>query len=694
MAIASARARTSRLPPLLPEPRRAVARDGRLRLSPDTPIVLPPAGGDGDALWLAATTLRDGLAHRCRLSLPIESPAPSLPAPAPRIALELDAGPGGGDAASAEAYRVSVDARAATVAARTPAGIRHGIQTLLQLVDANGGIPACEIDDAPDFARRGIMLDVSRGKVPDEETLRRLVDLCVHLKLNVLMLYVEHTFRFRRHPRIGTGASPLEAGTLRALDDYAAGRGVELVPCLQSLGHMENVLCWPEYAGLEETDLGWTVSPADPATYELIGDLYGEFLPNFRSPLFNANCDEPWDLGRGRSAERAAALGPGGVYLEHVSRIRDLAARLGKRTMIWGDVVHAYPERIPEIDRDLILLDWWYEAGIVDYERVAAFARNGIEFWVCPGTSSWNSLFPRVDNSLVNIARWADAGRRHGASGLLVTDWGDFGHYNLLGNSLFAYAWAAQQAWSGDVPADRFDRAFSRRLFGDTSSAAARLYRALGAIHDPGFAIFNGSALQYLYFDDVERGYFVSGARPAPLRRCERALRRVLARLDGAERALAADPLTRDELRYAARASLLAVRKTQEARRYHDWRRGQGAKTARERRALAARLRELADEQAELAREFRRLWLARSRPSNIEMTLSRVQRSVRSLRAAASRLARNRPSPPPPPHVGFRREDVIAELRRGVVDPATAIRRSSRGAARERGTRRSRRRSP
>ena len=52
-------------------------------------------------------------------------------------------------------------------------------------------------------------------------------------------------------------------------------------------------------------------------------------------------------------------------------------------------------------------------------------------------------------NALTNISGYADAGRRHGAQGLLVTDWGDFGHYNLQGNSWFGYAWAAQQAWSG-----------------------------------------------------------------------------------------------------------------------------------------------------------------------------------------------------------------------------------------------------
>ena len=58
------------------------------------------------------------------------------------------------------------DRRARAIASGA-AGLRYAVETLLQLVDARGALPACSIDDAPDFAKRGIMLDVSRGKVPD-----------------------------------------------------------------------------------------------------------------------------------------------------------------------------------------------------------------------------------------------------------------------------------------------------------------------------------------------------------------------------------------------------------------------------------------------------------------------------------------------------------------------------------------------
>ncbi len=640
-----------RFPPLLPTPKHVRPRAGRFALRDGIPVVLAPGSDDRD---FAAARELAAAATRLGVRLPIETQRRSRDL-GPRIELRRDAERG-------DAYRLRVAAdRIEAVGAGAP-GLRYAVETLKQLAGDRRSLPACEIEDAPDFELRGLMLDVSRGKVPSDRTLRELVDLCVRLKLNVLMLYTEHTFRFRRHPRIGAEASPLDAETLRALDGYAAARCVDLVPTLQSLGHMQGVLSIPRYAHLDESDRRWTLSPAEPGTYELLRDLYDEYLPNFRSRWFNANCDEPWDLGQGRSRTRAGEIGVAGVYLEHVRRVRDLASEHGKRTMIWGDVVHQHPERIPEIDRDLVLLDWWYEAEL-DFDRVRVFPDHGIEFLVCPGTSSWNSLFPRVETSRKNIARWAAAGRRHGARGLVCTDWGDGGHHNLLGSSWWGYAWAAQQAWSGDPDPRQFERAFGRVLFGEARADAARCYEELGGIHDLGFPVANASALQLVFFDALDRAYFVQGARPQRLRAAERRLLRVRRRLERARTAFGADEITWSELRFAADASLFAVRKGLAGRAWLDWRARPRRLDARGRRGLARELRRLADEQRALERRLHGLWLARSRPSNFEITQRRIAISVRGLRRAARALERDAAPPAPAAPQGFDPASVVAALR-------------------------------
>jgi hypothetical protein len=268
---------------------------------------------------------------------------------------------------------------------------------------------------------------------------------------------------------------------------------------------------------------------------------------------------------------------------------------------------------------------------------------------VCPGTSSWNCLFPRVENAERNVTRYAEAGRRHGASGLLNTDWGDHGHYNLQANSWLGYAFGAQQAWSGEASPKEFDAAFSRLLFGDASGGAARLYRELGAIHDVGAPIPNGSLLQYCFFDDLGTALFLVAGDAPKLRAALRKLERVRARIARASERFAGEPHSHDELLYAADASCLAARKGLAALEWLAWRRKPGRLDARGRRALAGRLRGLASEQDRLGRRLRRLWLARAGPGGFEVTQGRLSGSVRGLRAAAAALAKGVPPAEAPP---------------------------------------------
>jgi hypothetical protein len=637
------------------------ARDGHFAIERRAPIVVAPSACE--STWASARRLQALIQRSRGAALPIEAHLRRDDL-GPHITLgHRSAGPG----IDADGYTVQVTPDCAELRGAGPSGLRYAVETFSQLLGRTRKVPCASIDDRPDFALRGVMLDVSRGKVPTLETLKGLVDMLAQLKLNALMLYVEHTFRFRRHPLIGKGASPLDAETLRELDDHAAAQHVELIPCLQSLGHMDHILTLPRYRELAETEMGWTIAPTHPGSRELIEDLYDEFLPNFRSRRMNANCDEPWDLGLGQSKERSEELGPGGLYLEHVRWLREAAERNGKQTMIWGDVVHAHPKRIAEIPKDLVLLDWWYEAEF-DYDRVAVFGANDLEFAVCPGTSSWNSLFPRVDNSLANIAGWGGAARRHGALGMLNTDWGDFGHYNLLGNSWFAYAAGAQQSWSGSCEDAAFDAGFSALLFGESGRRGriARLYRELGAIHDAGFDVFNGSPLQYLFFDDLESSYFIANARKPALERSRKRLAKVRNQIDRARDCFAREKATWRELLYAADASLFAVEKTLAARRYNDWRRRPKSLNARARKKLGDELRALAKTQTALVTRLRKLWLDRNETSNFEMTQRRAERSVKSLRAAATRLAKG-DAPKPVETAAIEPKGVVEAVRRSLA---------------------------
>jgi hypothetical protein len=627
--------RPVRIPPLLPSPRKLAPGRERFRLRGDLPIVL--AEGSDDLDFASAVALRSAIAEKSGITLPIETHARTSDLGA-RLELSRKGAAGamgamGAMGESGEGYRLLVTSESVRAEGEGPAGLRYAVETLSQLLlPGERSLPALAIEDAPDLEKRGVLIDVSRGKVPTLETMKRLVDLLVGLKLNLLMLYTEHVFRFRRHPWIGKGASPMTASEIRELDAYASERHVELVPTLQSLGHMHQILKHSRYAHLAESEKKWSLSPALEETYRLLGDLYSEYLGNFRSRWFNANCDEPVDLGKGVSKSRAEKEGVGALFASHLERVRDLAARHGKRTMAWADVIFEHPEAVALLPRDVVFIDWWYEAKH-DFDRLRVFAENGIPFMAACGTSSWNSLFPRLENALANIRGYATAAKRHGARGLIVTDWGDNGHYNLLGNSIYAFAFAAQAAWgSATVAPDAFDRTFSLQLFSDRSGGVGRLYRRLGSLHETGFEHFNHSPLKSLYFDDLTRARFTAKARRGALNRTLRELVRVRERFERESMRLARRPGAREELRFAIDASIAAARKGLAGLDYLE-RRGARA-------ALAKRLRRLASSQADLKRRHLGLWLERNRESNFEIVASYYDASIQGLRSAARILDR------------------------------------------------------
>jgi hypothetical protein len=209
--------------------------------------------------------------------------------------------------------------------------------------------------------------------------------------------------------------------------------------------------------------------------------LYAEYAPLFEATDFNIMCDEPWELGKGRSAARARRIGVGRLYVEFIKKLDRLCRRHGKRTNMWTDVVLAHPESLSELPRDIVMLNWTYALGSPLIKRTAEIVRNGFPVVVCPGTHGWNSHGCRLDTGMRNIAEFTAEGLRRGAEGLLNTDWGDNGHRNLLAVSLHNMAWGGAQGWNHrGTRAEGFSARFCHAIFGLRDGCMADAIRTLG----------------------------------------------------------------------------------------------------------------------------------------------------------------------------------------------------------------------
>lgn len=402
-----------------------------------------------------------------------------------------------------EGYRLSVKRNRIVVLSGTDAGCYYGIQTLREMLRTHGNtIPCVEIDDEPRFSRRGYYLDCSRGKVPTVQTVRQLVEHLAHWKINELQLYIENVFTFASHPRIGEGFSPYSPSDIAAIREHCGLHHVRLVPSLTSLGHFEKILMLPEYQDLGELpgfrDLpgGTTLNPGDPRSLALLADMYAEFLPLFGTDDFNACGDEPWELGEGRSKERAAEVGVGRVYLDFILELRKLSLAHGKRMNLWGDIVLKHPEIIPDIPPDVVMLNWDYRPDGQRMLRTDEFAAAGLPIVCCPGTNGWQSHGSRLRTGMRDIHQFAGIAAENNAEGILNTDWGDGGHRNTLGASLHNAAYGAACSWNpAEAPGpedEEFTKIFVLQTFGDSEGALADVITTIG---DDGYGAWAYHAL-------------------------------------------------------------------------------------------------------------------------------------------------------------------------------------------------------
>lgn len=528
------------------------------------------------------------------------------------------------DLPHAQGYRLWVTPGGISIEGADAAGAFYGVCTLIQLLQQADEveIPCCVIEDWPDFPARGVMLDISRDRVPTLQTLQELIDRLAGWKINQFQLYMEHTFAYHAHPDVWREASPLTPEEIIDLDAYCRERFIELVPNQNSFGHMERWLRHSRYAPLAEIhgdfSVPWGVqhgpfslAPGDPGSIELVRGLYDELLPHFTSRMVNVGCDETFDVGQGRSCELVERLGAGHVYLDYLKKVLADVQRRGRIPQFWGDIIVSHPDLVAELPKDVIALEWGYEADHPFGEHGRQFAQSGVPFYVCPGTSSWTSLAGRTDNALANLCNAAVNGLGHGAIGYLITDWGDGGHWQAPPVSWLGMAVGAAFAWSVKANAGLpVPESVSRFAFEDVNGSMGRLAFDLGNVYRAaGYEPPNSSLLYHLIVNEPELMRQVPVVTQSGLENALRAIDEAMANLSSEHMARADAVLIRREFENTARLMRYACQRGLQALAGHD-----PDRDPTQRAELAAFLE-----------EYRLLWLERSRPGGLKDSVRRFE---------------------------------------------------------------------
>ena len=319
---------------------------------------------------------------------------------------------------------------------------------------------------ASSLAMRGAMVDVSRNGVLTVPAAKHWLRCCALLGLNMVMLYSEDTYEVPGEPFFGYLRGRYTQAELKELDDYAFALGIEMIPCIQALAHLEEILQWPAYEAVKDT---WNILLAEEeATYALLERMLAAASAPFRTRRIHLGMDEAWGLGTGRFKQLNGEKGGFEIINDHLARVKAICDKLGLQPMIWGDMyihlasasgnIYDYsaqvpPEVLDKIPRGVDLVYWdYYHTKVEDYTNgIDLYRALGSPVLMAGGGWTWNRLWAHLPYAFAATHACLTACTQKGMQDYFITLWGDDGMECDVFSALPALALVAEYAYAGTV---------------------------------------------------------------------------------------------------------------------------------------------------------------------------------------------------------------------------------------------------
>jgi len=527
-----------------------------------------------------------------------------------------------------EGYFLDVGPEGVAIIADSPRGRFYGVMSLIQMIEREKKsivIPGVTIHDWPMQKIRGMTDDLSRGQVSTMENFRKIIRFLARYKLNVYSPYIEDIFVFKSHPLVGKGRGELTAAQMKELDAYAQRYHVELIPIFETLGHWENILALPQYAGYAEFPGAHTVNISDEAVYKMLDEMIGELAAAFSSPYFNMAADESWDVGLGANKQRVMASDIATVHAEHYKRLFDILKKYKKKPMMYGDIILNNPAILDKIPKDVVIVDWQYHVSD-NYGSPAKFKDAGFPFVVSPAVWNFTGPFPHYINTFVNIQNLNREGYLNGSMGVLTSNWNDYGGEALRELNYYGYAWTAECAWQ---PLRSDVQEFNSKFFADFFGSADVLQDAQSV-----YAILS-DPLNQMNWHELWRHPMLP-LLPSPLNYLWRvqsiqSTMPLVQQLIGRVRSQATR--NRDHLQYlefVARLNLWYSKKLSTGETVRKLTQNLSSSSNKDsvKSAVLELTKEIVPELSKLKSEFQHLWLTTNREANLKWLMLRYDRQA------------------------------------------------------------------
>ena len=375
------------------------------------------------------------------------------------------------------------------------------------------------------FRRLGTMVDCSRNSVMRPETVMRWIDLTSDMGYNTVSLYIEDTYEIADNPYFGHLRGRYSFGEMKAIGDYARTKGVEVIPCIQTLAHLNAIFHWPEYRKIQDVEAIMLVG--DERVYTLIDRMFDSLKQSLNCTTVNIGMDEAWLLGRGNYLTQNGLVNRFDILLGHLNRVSEIARKYDFHLLMWADmffriinngdyynaeklslVTDAVKKMIPD-NVDLIYWDYYTtEKEKYDYLLEAHLAvKPDVAF--AGGLWSWEGFAPHNCFTINCTEKALRSCLDHEVKDVYMTMWGDNGaecsKFSLL-PSLYYTACVAR----GIEDMDKIKAGFEKK-FGIPFDAFMML-DLIGTPNESSDKIYNPD--KYMLYNDCFMGQFDSTVRP------------------------------------------------------------------------------------------------------------------------------------------------------------------------------------
>lgn len=309
----------------------------------------------------------------------------------------------------------------------------------------------------------GVMLDCSRNGVMTVEAVKRYAELLSQMGYNTLMLYTEDTYEVDGEPYFGYLRGRYTKREMKELDAFCNSIGVELVPCIQTLAHLNCIFKWSEYQGVRDCDD--ILLAGEEKTYQLLERMIASLAECFTSRKIHIGMDEAHKVGLGKFLERYGYCDRFDVINRHLHRVCGIAEKFGFEPMLWSDMFcnlamntgyyyegdvskiagirekAALPEKVSLVYWDYYSKDYNHYVNMIKINQ--AFGRK---VYFAGGAWTWKGFAPANTFSMETDMAAMKAVNDCGIDGWMMTVWGDDGNecspFMVLPSLLYAIEYA------------------------------------------------------------------------------------------------------------------------------------------------------------------------------------------------------------------------------------------------------------